>query len=179
MKEEINLEEILAEIRVKNTNQEKLIRTKKAEKLINLFRKNKNLCLKEKQEKLINYLEGLIYSPLIVKEKGKNCSHLSKILNVIDFEIMDECYAFLEAFELMKTFDETNSWEEVKNTLIKQEHTKYSMESILEILLEYANIGVDFTNLFASSLIEENKELKRIYQERIRKEIERTYTKER
>lgn len=179
MRKEINLEEILAEIRVKNTNQEEFVRIEKAEEFIDQFRENKNLCLPKKQEKFINYLESLIYSPLIVIEKEKKSPYLSKILNTIDFEIMDECYAYLDALEIMKAYDQTNSWEEVKNTLIKQEHTKYSMESILEILLEYANIGVDFANLFASSLLEENRELKRMMQERVREEMENTNTKER
>ncbi|MBR2828104.1 MAG: hypothetical protein IKE70_02605 [Bacilli bacterium] len=179
MKYQIELEEILAEIRVKNTNQEKLIRVKRAEDLINQFRNNKDLIIEEKQEKIINYIESLIYSPLIVLEKGKKSKYLNKILNTIDFEIMDEFYGFLDALEIMKVYAKTNSWEEVKNTLKRQEHTRYSMESVLEILLEYSNIGVDFTNIFANNIVKENMELNRLYQERIQNEMKSTNSRKR
>ena len=164
----LNIEEILSEIRIKNTNKKELILDEKAERLLNKLKISSKYIYKKKVEEWNTYLRSLIYSPLILINSSKKIKHLNTILNTIDIEIIDELYAYIDAFEIIKKYELTKSWKEVEKLLKKQGQTSYSLDAISEILLEYSYIGVEFVNHFNKRCIINNLEMRRYYEEAIK-----------
>ena len=160
------LEEILAEVRlnIQKSNGE-ITKIKKAEEYIDYMDKYKKLCIEEKQEDWTNSIARLIYSPIVLNKGIKYTPHIDRIVNSTDIEIIDELESFMNASKVMKIYNETKSWDKVDMLLKKQRHSRYSFECMIEVLIEYSPIGVEFIDRYDKNIIKNNLEFGRLYEE--------------
>lgn len=161
---QFNIIKIISDIRAQNYNKEGLVETESAENYLREIERIQEYCIPEKRKKWVEYNRSLIYSPLIPIEHSNQVYHFFKIMNIIDFEILDEVEIMMNASEIMEVFHQTKDWNKVNQILEEQDHNEYTLLAVIEVLLEYSNIGVEFYYRYSTESMKKNNSLQELYQ---------------
>lgn len=160
-----DLNEILDEVRVctllcctKNGE----IYSASAEKYLKWLEEYTKFCIPEMVNEWKESTRKIVYSPLVPKQEARNNSRTKELIIYDNYRIIDELYNFMDAGKIMQTFDETHSWEKVRQVVREQGHSGFTFSGMAIVILKYSLIGVEFVDRFCSYIIKD-KELKKIY----------------
>ncbi len=105
----------------------------------------------------------IIYSPLVPKPEHQNNPIAKYLIENNNYVIIDNLYNFMDAGKIMQTYNDTKSWEEVDKVVDEQGHSGYSFSGLLNVMIQYSLIGVDFVDRYDPNRINRDKEFKNLY----------------
>lgn len=162
-----NLKEILDEVRActllcctKNGE----IYSASAEKYLKWLEEYTKFCIPEMVDEWKKVTRKIVYSPLVPKMQFRNSPETKILISNNDYEIIDDLYNFMNAGKIMETFNETHSWEKVREVIREQGHSGYTFSGLSIVMLQYSLIGVEFIDRFNPNM-SKDKEFKKLYLE--------------
>ncbi len=160
------LEEILDEVRVCTllyVTKNGKIDCLSAEEYLTWINQYSKYCIPEMAESWKENIRKIIYSPLVPKPKHQDNSSVKELIRNNDIAIIDNLYNFMDAGRIMKTYDDTKSWEEVDKVVKEQGHSGWTLSGLLNIMIQYSLIGVDFVDRYDPGRINRDKDFKKVY----------------
>ena len=120
-------------------------------------------CLPEKVEEWNENIRKILYSVIVPKHKFKDDPHVKRIVESNEYAIIDSLYNFMNAAEIMETYDKTNSWECVREKIKEQGHTGFTFSGLSNVMIEYSKIGVEFIENLDPDRINRDESFKKYY----------------
>lgn len=122
-------------------------------------------CIPEMQEKWKEAIRKILNGTIVPKPKYQSDTKVQEIVISNDYTIIDNLYNFINAGEIMQTYEETKSWEEVNKIVDKQGHSGWTLSGLLNIMIQYSLIGVEFVDLVDQDRINRDESFKKLYDE--------------
>lgn len=105
----------------------------------------------------------IIYSPLVPKPEHQDSLISKELIENNNYVIIDNLYNFMDAGKIMQTYNDTKSWEEVDKVLAEQGHSGWTFSGLLNIMIQYSLIGVNFVDRYDPDRIKRDKNFKKVY----------------
>jgi len=106
-----------------------------------------------------------IYSPLVLKHDIEITKPIQRLIESREYAIIDNLFNFIDAGEIMKTFDETKSWDEVYKVLQEQGHSGWTFSGVLNVMINFSSLGVEFVDRYAPYKLDRDEGCKELYEE--------------
>lgn len=163
------LEEILDNVRVSTLmycTRDGQVVSSLAEEYLNWINEYSKYCIPEMMEdwKLEN--RKIIYSPLVPNLECKDNPRVKELIIRNNWAITDNLDSFMYAGEVMKLYSETHSWEKVDELLKEQGHSGWSFSGLVNTMLKYSMIGVEFVDKYYPGKVNIDKDFRKMYNER-------------
>lgn len=158
------IEEILSEITINTQSNHKNDgnqHSKLTEEFLEWINGYNKYCIPEEVQNWKKITKETLYSQLVLKTSEYNSKTEALMDNSKD-EVIDNLLGFMYAGEVMKLYDETKSWYEVKQ-LIDSIYSSFVFIKMSDILLQFWTYGAEFIDRFDYFRIDHNKNLKEIY----------------
>lgn len=136
-----------------------------AEEYLNWINQYSEYCIPEMVESWKANIRKLIYSPLVPKPGHQDDSIVKDIIENNNYMIIDNLYNFMDAGKIMQTYNDTKSWEEVDKVVNEQGHSGYTFSGLMNIMIQYSLIGVDFVDRYDCNRMKRDKKFKKMYNE--------------
>lgn len=120
-------------------------------------------CIPEMKESWEENTRKLIYSPLVPKPQHRDDLYVKEMIENNNYAIIDNLYNFMDAGKIMQTYHDTKSWEEVDKAVKEQGHSGWTFSGVLNIMIQYSLIGVDFVDRYDPNRIKRDKEFQKEY----------------
>lgn len=160
------LEEILDEVRAYTllfVTKNGKIDCPSAEKYLTWINQYSKYCIPETAESWKENVRKIIYSPLVPKTEHKDNPISKDLIRNNNYVIIDNLYNFMDAGKIMQVYNDTKSWEEVDKVLKEQGHSGYTFSGLLNVMIQYSLIGVEFVDRYDPNRIKIDKNFKRLY----------------
>jgi len=106
-------------------------------------------CFPELKEEWNRMTRVIVYQPLTLNK--------DMIIDPNVYGRVNTLANFMEAGEIMQTFFETKSWEEVDKVLDRQGHTGYTFSGMANVLILFSPMGVEFVDRYTKDRLERDQ----------------------
>ena len=91
-----------------------------------------------------------------------NCCAQSLIENN-NYVIIDHLYNYMNAGQIMKTYNDTKSWQEVDKVIEEQGHSGWTLSGLLNIMVQYSLIGTDLVDKYDTTKNQRDHNFQKMY----------------
>lgn len=134
-----------------------------AEEYLTWINQYSKYCIPEMAESWKENVRKIIYSPLVPKPEHQDNPIAKDLINNNNYVIIDNLYNFMNAGKIMQVYNDTKSWEEVDKVLTEQGHSGYTFSGLLNVIIQYSLIGVEFVDKYDPNRIKRDKNFKKVY----------------
>lgn len=120
-------------------------------------------CMPEMTKSWKETIRKIIYSPLVPKPQYQDNSITKELIENNNYVIIDNLYNFMNAGKIMQTYNNTKYWEEVDKVIKEQGHSGWTFSELLNIMIQYSLMGVDFVDRYDPDRIKRDKNFRKIY----------------
>lgn len=163
------LEEILDNVRVSTlmhcTKNGEIV-SSLAEEYLRWINKYAKHCIPEMAEEWCLENRKVVYSPLVPNLDCKDDPRVKELIIRNNWKITDTLDSFIFAGELMEVYANTHSFEEVDKLLREQGHSGWSFSGVVNVMLKYSMIGVQFVDRYYPGKRNIDKDFRELYNER-------------
>lgn len=163
------LEEVLDNVRTSTlmhcTNNGKIV-SSYAEEYLRWIGEYSKYCIPEMVDSWNEENRKIIYSPLVPNPNYREDPRVRELIIRNNWKITDELDSFAYAGEIMKLYDETHSWEDIDKLLHEQGHTGWSFTGVVNTMLKYSMIGVQFVDKYYPGKRNIDPNFRKLYDER-------------
>lgn len=136
-----------------------------AEEFINRMGEYAKYCYPEMASRWKRKIREKIYSPLAPRGLMPINDRIEGMIETRKMAIIDTLFSFINAGEIMRSYDETHSWEEIDKVLDSQGHTGSTFAALISLLILYWPGGVAFADRYDSTRIDINEKFKIGYEQ--------------
>lgn len=134
-----------------------------AEKCIRELSKYSKYCPPEMAVKWTEDIRKTIYGALVPKPEHRDNPMVDYLLVENNYTIIDTLNSFMDAGEIMEVYNNTKSWDEVDRLVEEREHSYFSFNRLLSIMIRYSSIGVQFVDRIDPNQNIQNKKFREYY----------------
>lgn len=134
-----------------------------AEEYLTWINQYSKYCIPEMAENWKETVRKIIYSPLVPKPEHQNNPITKDLIENNNYVIVDNLYNFMDAGEIMQTYNDTKSWEEVDKVIKEQGHSGYTFLGLENVMIQYSLIGVEFIDRYDYNRTKRDKDFKKLY----------------
>jgi len=160
------LEEILDDVRFSTLmyiTKKGKIHCSTAEEFLTWINQFSHYCIPEMAELWNQSVRNLIYSALVPRPQYQdNCCAQSLIENN-NYVIIDHLYNYMNAGQIMKTYNDTKSWQEVDKVIEEQGHSGWTLSGLLNIMVQYSLIGTDLVDKYDTTKNQRDHNFQKMY----------------
>lgn len=138
-----------------------------AEEFINKMGEYAKYCYPEMASRWEYKIRENIYGPLVPISFMLVNDKIEEIIRIRKMAITAILFHFINAGEIMITYDETHCWEEIDRVLDIQGHTASTFAALISILILYWPLGVAFTDRYDPKRKDINEKFKVDYEQAI------------
>lgn len=160
------IEEILDRIRISALlfiTKDGKIDCQEAENFLTWLNGYAQYCIPEMKEKWKDSTRQILFGAIVPKPGHLDDAQVKEYISKNNYAIIDNLYNFMNAGEIMQTYNETKSWEEVGKILDKQGHSGWTFSGLMNVMIEYSPIGVEFANIYDEDRINRDDNFKKVY----------------
>jgi len=130
-----------------------------AEEFLDWINEYTKYCIPEQVDNWKKIIRETIYSHYVSRQKNDACTRL---INDSEDHIIYILYSFMYAGEIMRIYNETKSWDEVKKIT---DQITYEYEKTSDIIIQFFPYGAEYIDRFDWHRYNRNNELKQKYME--------------
>lgn len=112
---------------------------------------------------LRRYVYGLVELPEKLNENELQGRTFEQFEKLDTLSVVNDLYQYIDTCKVLKTWNDTHSWEEIDKVLHKQGHSGYSFSGVANMMLKYSDIGVEFIDRYCPDRIERDSNFAEIY----------------
>ncbi len=136
-----------------------------AEEFINRMGEYAKYCYPEMASRWEHKIRENIYGPLVPRGLMPINDIIEGTIRTRKMAIIDTLFNFINAGEIMRSYDETRSWEEIDKVLDSQGHTGSTFAALISLLILYWPGGVAFADRYDPTRIDVNEKFKIDYEQ--------------
>ncbi len=119
--------------------------------------------VKEFELVLRRYVYGCVALPETFDEKDLWNTTVERAEEMNTLAVVNSIYQLIDYCNVVKKWDDTQSWEEIDKVLHKQGHSGYSFSGLANMMIRYSDIGVEFVDKYCPDRLERDSDFAEIY----------------